>query len=111
MPHSHNDSFSQKIPPILFKEYITIGERRVSSVLSWSIIAFTLGIIVTTALLASRSGTLEQTKAFDDTLLYEIETIAEEQSARETISELIPRRVLKGRQNHYFLAPAGIPLE
>lgn len=54
------DNLVAKSFSLLQKDFIVIGKERVPSFVAWPIIMFLVGVVVTVAFLASRSGTLEQ---------------------------------------------------
>lgn len=57
------DRFVHRTSNVLQTEYVVIGKQRVSSLFAWSLITFFVGVTVTSAFLASRSGAFEGTYA------------------------------------------------
>src|SRR3989344_4672901 len=53
------DNLIAKSLALLQQDFVVIGKERVPALVAWPIIMFLVGVIVTVAFLASRSGTLE----------------------------------------------------
>src|SRR3989338_10754425 len=54
------DNLIVKSLSLLQQDFLVIGKERVPSFVAWPIIMFLVGVVVTVAFLASRSGTLEE---------------------------------------------------